>query len=306
MAFDPLDPTGMLGTLTGGDINFGATGMPWMFAGKGAAALGKNLPDLFAINSMLGFLGINPTEYLADYKVNKKAYKKDPLNVAKVGKNYYDIGALSAQKPELAKQAQTKALENAQAKYEELKQQPMLATLAAQAEGKFDNNFTTAVNDMFQQVVAKNLGAGAAQGFLNDPNKQAALTQPAAVAQAKYLQDYKQAAQGTLQGLAGLPQTTAFNPNLLAGPQSAAYYLPSVFNAAGMGQGTSQFNAQGGFNESQAKTAAFQDFFGTVAGAAAAGFGGGGGGGGGPIGYGMGYQGAGPYMGGWQPYWQGF
>jgi|SRR5689334_555124 len=275
---------GFLDSLWGGSINGNLAALPGGGAGKLSAVL-NNMSELQAIQSMLSFLGTDQQSFLQNYtldkKAGKKAFKENPLGVAKVGGTYYDIGGLLGQKADLAAQADKKALSNAQAKYESLKQQPMLATLAAQAEGNFDSNFTTAVDDMFQKVISKNLGAGAAQGFLNDPNKQAALTQPAAVAQAKYLQDYKQAAQGTLQGLAGLPQTTAFNPNILAGPQSAAYYLPGVMNAASMIQGNNQFNSQLQFQQGMAQNQAAMNFAKFSAGLAAGAFGGGFGGAGG-------------------------
>lgn len=259
----------------GQDFSAATTQMPDAFAGKQSAALAMNLPNLLSISSMLSFLGMDFGKYLDDFKVSKKDYKKNPLSVAKVGKNYYDLGALSEKKGEIGAQVDAKALSNAQAKYESLKQQPMLATLAAQAEGQFDKEFMQVVDKQVQDVVSKNLGVGTAQGFLNDPLKQATLTQPAAVAKAGYLQQVKQAAQGTLQGLAGLPQTVGFNPNVLLGPQTASAFLPSVFAAGQMGQQTQQFNAQMQWQAQQAQNQWKQDLFGMGASAAMFGLGGG-------------------------------
>src|SRR5690349_8042890 len=129
----------LLGTNIGGNSSAG----PNINTGK-TAALFSNISELQAIESMLSFLGQNPAQYLQQFalqgKEGKKAFKSDPLTTAKIGGTYYDIGGLLGKKADLAKQADTMALSNAQAKYEQLKQQPMLATLAAQAEGKFDSN----------------------------------------------------------------------------------------------------------------------------------------------------------------------
>lgn len=262
----------------GGGPDFGSFG----FAGNKQMKLNVFWPMLLQFSQMQSFLGNNPMQELEQFKVKPKDIKKagGAGGFIKMGNNWYDINAMSAGMAGLAKDVDTKVLANSQAKYTELKQQPMLATLAAQSEGNFGADFTKVVNSLLQGNVSKNLGQAAMQGTLNDTQKQASVTEPAAVAMAKYLQDYQQAAQGTLQGLAGLPQTTAFNPNILIGPQSAQSYLPGVMGVAGMQQQQSQFGDQMGFNKWATKVGLGGDIFGgALGGIFGAGFGGGGGGG---------------------------
>lgn len=279
MSFNPMDAFGAgLSSPSVGSISGGA--------GKDIFSLMYLYPEFGQFLQAAFAQGKNLNEALAPFmltgKEGKKAMKNNPQGTIKGGKGiFYDIGAMSAALPGELDSASQYKIDQTQKYYEKLKNMPALATLSAQAEGKFDDEYMTAVDAAFGKIASGSIGAAAQQGFLADQSKLNATLLPVSESKAQYMLGTQQSAQAQLQALAGIPGAAGYGPAGMMGPYGQGGAQAGIMSGANLWLQQQMANMNAGLNYDQLKMFGGQWGWGFAKDAAAGAYAGGGGGGGG-------------------------
>lgn len=276
---------GALGQLTGSSIDFGSVSSKKLLKNLFGPGVTANAllsmfsnPEILQLFSVTSAMGMDPFAELAKFTVNKKDIEgglknAPPGQYVKIGKGkFVNTGAVATSQPEYNSQLEDFKIAEAEASLEKVKATPAFATIAAMSEGKFDDDFLAVVNNEIDQQIAEKFGAAGAQGMLHDPSKTGKAIADASVAKASFLTEKKLEAENILKAAAGFGGALSYAPGGIGGPTTPGSFIGPFsnlgWNSAQLASQLAQFNAQGGFAETQAKAQAMQDFFGTLVGAA--------------------------------------
>lgn len=207
-------------------------------------------PELFEGLQMASALGKDPMDYINSFlSPTKDAASGTGLKLPS-GK-FLDTGKLSQANTALKVEFQDKQIADAGSFYNKLSQVPGMAPIFADAAGNFSPQFTSQINQGYEQLANASLGVGAKSGFLSDPLKQAKILGPLAMQKAAYLKSVQQQAQGQALSLSGMGSLVGVSPMALSGMGVSPYSQASA-GAAGLFGGTNaSLLSQGSFLNSQ-------------------------------------------------------
>lgn len=236
-----------------GDGGIGATGEAGgAFSGKGNKNAFKALfsnPVFMQAVFALSAAGQNPFEVLGGFFSKDKPKGGKPGEYLKVGGQWLNVGSLASKLPEYVGMQEDAALKAQGATYDKLKDSPQFAGIFDEASGNYGPQFSADLDKAYTEMAGSVLGAGAASGFLLDPNKQAELLGPLALQKVQYLKAIQKNAEAQALGYSGAGYIPQNNPAGLLGAGTAGSYLPGLFQAGNLYQGLGMFNAQLGFQK---------------------------------------------------------